>query len=109
MEEADGDGIPDPETWMSPESLKKFKAYVKKIKKKRDAEVTSGQIAEDVEDEEDEDKKIQENFINMMLRPKSIQGIDRQLKKVAEYNKMAVTSQGNEFVGGKFGFVKRPF
>ena len=109
VEEADGDGIPDPETWMSPESLKKFKAYVKKIKKKRDAEVTSGQIAEDVEDEEDEDKKIQENFINMMLRPKSIQGIDRQLKKVAEYNKMAVTSQGNEFVGGKFGFVKRPF
>ena len=45
----------------------------------------------------------------MMLRPKSIQGIDRQLKKVAEYNKMAVTSQGNEFVGGKFGYVKRPF
>ena len=113
VEEAGGDGIPDPETWMSPESLKKFKAYVKKIKKKRDSEVTSGQIAEDAgdeeEDEEDKDKKIQENFINMMLRPKSIQGIDRQLKKVAEYNKMAVTSQGNEFAAGKFGYVKRPF
>ena len=33
----------------------------------------------------------------------------KQLKKVAEYNKMAVTSQGNEFAGGKFGYVKRPF
>ena len=45
----------------------------------------------------------------MMLAPKSIQGIDRQLKKVAEYNKMAVTSQGNAFAAGKFGYVKRPF
>jgi len=103
VEEADGDGIPDPQTWMSPESLKKFKAYVKKIKKKRDAEVTSGAVAEDKKEEE------KEGFINMMLAPKSIQGIDRQLKKVAEYNKMAVTSQGNAFAGGKFGYVKRPF
>jgi len=83
---------------MSPDSSKKFKAYVKKIKKKRDAEVTSGAVAEE-----------KEGFINMMLAPKSIQGIDRQLKKVAEYNKMAVTSQGNAFAGGKFGYVKRPF
>jgi len=95
---------------MSPESLKKFKAYVKKIKKKRDSQVSTQALAqEEEEEEENEDKKEQESFINMMLRPKSIQGIDRQLKKVAEYNKMAVTSQGNEFVGGKFGYVKRPF
>ena len=106
VEEADADGLPDPETWMSPDSLKKFKAYVKKIKKKRDSEVTSGTVAEDKQEEEEEEK---ESFINMMLAPKSIQGIDRQLKKVAEYNKMAVTSQGNEFAGGKFGYVKRPF
>lgn len=105
VEEADGEGLPDPETWMSPDSLKKFKAYVKKIKKKRDAEVTSGAVAEDKKEEEEE----KEGFINMMLAPKSIQGIDRQLKKVAEYNKMAVTSQGNAFAGGKFGYVKRPF
>ena len=106
VEEADADGLPDPETWMSPDSLKKFKAYVKKIKKKRDSEVTSGTVAEDKQEEEEEEK---ESFINMMLAPKSIQGIDRQLKKVAEYNKMAVTSQGNAFAGGKFGYVKRPF
>ena len=106
VEEADADGLPDPETWMSPDSLKKFKAYVKKIKKKRDSEVTSGTVAEDKQEEKEEEK---EGFINMMLAPKSIQGIDRQLKKVAEYNKMAVTSQGNAFAGGKFGYVKRPF
>ena len=107
VEEADGEGLPDPETWMSPESLKKFKAYVKKIKKKRDAEVTSGAVAEDKKEEKEEKEK--ETFINMMLAPKSIQGIDRQLKKVAEYNKMAVTSQGNTLAAGKFGYVKRPF
>ena len=106
VEEADAEGLPDPETWMSPDSLKKFKAYVKKIKKKRDAEVTSGAVAEDKKEQEEEEK---EGFINMMLAPKSIQGIDRQLKKVAEYNKMAVASQGNAFAGGKFGYVKRPF
>ena len=106
VEEADAEGLPDPETWMSPDSLKKFKAYVKKIKKKRDSEVTSGTVAEDKQEEKEEEK---EGFINMMLAPKSIQGIDRQLKKVAEYNKMAVTSQGNAFAAGKFGYVKRPF
>ena len=105
VEETETEGLPDPEKWMSPESLKKFKAYVKKIKKKRDSQVSTQALAQ----EENEDKKEQESFINMMLRPKSIQGIDRQLKKVAEYNKMAVTSQGNEFAGGKFGYVKRPF
>tara|TARA_B100000029_G_C17303071_1_gene861434 strand:- start:52 stop:753 length:702 start_codon:yes stop_codon:yes gene_type:complete len=109
VEEADGDGIPDPETWMSPESLAKFKAYVRKIKKKRDAEVTTQAIAEDKSEDNKEEKKLQEAFINQMLAPKSIQGIDRQLKKVAEYNKIAVTSQGNEFASGKFGYVKRPF
>ena len=109
VEEADGDGIPDPETWMSPESLAKFKAYVRKIKKKRDAEVTTQNIAEDKSQDKKEEKKLQEAFINHMLAPKSIQGIDRQLKKVAEYNKIAVTSQGNEFASGKFGYVKRPF
>ena len=111
VEETETEGLPDPEKWMSPESLKKFKAYVKKIKKKRDSQVSTQALAqeEEEEEEENEDKKEQESFINMMLRPKSIQGIDRQLKKVAEYNKMAVTSQGNEFVGGKFGYVKRPF
>ncbi len=109
VEEADGDGIPDPETWMSPESLAKFKAYVKKIKKKRDAEVTTQTIAEDKSQDNKEEKKLQEAFINHMLAPKSIQGIDRQLKKVAEYNKIAVASQGNEFAAGKFGYVKRPF
>ena len=109
VEEADGDGIPDPETWMSPESLAKFKAYVRKIKKKRDAEVTTQTIAEDKSEDKKEEGKLQEAFINQMLAPKSIQGIDRQLKKVAEYNKIAVTSQGNEFASGKFGYVKRPF
>ena len=109
VEETETEGLPDPEKWMSPESLKKFKAYVKKIKKKRDSQVSTQALAQEEEEEENEDKKEQESFINMMLRPKSIQGIDRQLKKVAEYNKMAVTSQGNEFVGGKFGYVKRPF
>ena len=109
VEEADGDGIPDPETWMSPESLAKFKAYVRKIKKKRDAEVTTQTIAEDKSEDKKEEGKLQEAFINQMLAPKSIQGIDRQLKKVAEYNKIAVASQGNEFASGKFGYVKRPF
>lgn len=98
------DGLPDPATWMSKESLAKFKAYIKKIRKKRDTMSTVQAVEEDKKEE-----KEKETFINMMLAPKSIQGIDRQLKKVAEYNKMAVTSQGNAFAGGKFGYVKRPF
>lgn len=101
--EEDQDKLPDPETWMSKDSLAKFKAYVKKIKKKRDSQITSQPIASDNKEKE------KEGFINRMLAPKSIQGIDRQLKKVAEYNKMAVTSQGNAFAAGKFGYVKRPF
>ena len=109
VEETETEGLPDPEKWMSPESLAKFKAYVRKIKKKRDAEVTTQAVAENKTEDKKEEEKLQEAFINQMLAPKSIQGIDRQLKKVAEYNKIAVTSQGNEFASGKFGYVKRPF
>ena len=75
--------IPPPEQWMSKTTLKKFKKMVKKLRRKR------------------EEQASKESF--------SILGMDRNLKKLAEYNKIALASQGNVFSEGKFGYVKRPF
>ena len=68
---------------MSKTTLKKFKKMVKELRTKR------------------EEQASKESF--------SILGMDRNLKKLAEYNKIALASQGNVFSEGKFGYVKRPF